>query len=368
MQSMKSRGLRTADRDASLLDRDMSENPGASVLLGAGVVTNRRNGRQGQAARAAKAGQPFDLMRPRRPGRFLMDHGSVGSPVDGSSPGPLTPFGGERYKAALASAAEASMTQYASSIWSLRYFWGSLVSSDLRARYRGSWLGMGWSLLHPLAMSAVLCTVFHSLFAIEIREFGPMLLAGLGIWGFIAGCATGGCDAFISSESYIRQRPVPMAIYPLRATLVAGFHLLMTVTAAVLVNAMFNGPDRLLGLAAIVVTAPMLLMLGWATSVLAAFAHTYLRDAKHLLEVGLQVLFYATPVIYPVELLRGRGAGWLVDLNPLAAVMITVRDCLLASSAPDPLTLAVACGFTAAVSAMALVAVAKLERRVIFQL
>ena len=56
------------------------------------------------------------------------------------------------------------MTGYFSAIWRLRYFWMALVRIDLRNRYRRSVIGIGWSLLHPIAMTVVLCVVFSRLF------------------------------------------------------------------------------------------------------------------------------------------------------------------------------------------------------------
>ena len=65
------------------------------------------------------------------------------------------------------------MTDYVRDVWRLRYFWMSLVRNDLRSRYRRSLLGIGWSLLHPIAMAAVLCTVFSQVFHVEIKP-GPL--------------------------------------------------------------------------------------------------------------------------------------------------------------------------------------------------
>jgi len=64
------------------------------------------------------------------------------------------------------------MQGYIASVWRCRYFWLSLVKMDLRTRYRRSVLGLGWSLLHPIAMTVVLCTVFHSLFKMNIVDYG----------------------------------------------------------------------------------------------------------------------------------------------------------------------------------------------------
>ena len=56
------------------------------------------------------------------------------------------------------------MQAYLAAIWNCRFFWLSLVKIDLRSRYRGSVLGICWSLLHPIAMTAILCVVFQVAF------------------------------------------------------------------------------------------------------------------------------------------------------------------------------------------------------------
>src|SRR5205823_3275105 len=119
------------------------------------------------------------------------------------------------------------MVAYLGAVWRCRYFWLSLVKMDLRTRYRGSALGIGWSLLQPIAMTIILCVVFGSLFNQDIREFAPFLMAGLTFWSFVGAVTVGGCQCFFQGESYIRQHPAPMAIYPLRNMLGASFHFSM---------------------------------------------------------------------------------------------------------------------------------------------
>src|SRR5262245_11940489 len=118
------------------------------------------------------------------------------------------------------------MGNYLAAIWRCRYFWMSLVRMDLRTRYRRSVLGMGWSLLHPIAMTAVLCAVFHVIFkpAQGVAWYAPFLLAGLACWQFIVTVTTNGCQCLFQGEAYIRQYPAPMAIYPLRTALGGTVH------------------------------------------------------------------------------------------------------------------------------------------------
>src|SRR5438874_1116359 len=111
------------------------------------------------------------------------------------------------------------MTEYFAGVWRSRFFWLSLVKMDLQLRYRRSVLGIGWSLVHPLASALVFCIAFYQIFQISVREYVPFLMAGLSWWGYISGVTLQGCQCFVDAESYIRQHSIPMAIYPLRTVL-----------------------------------------------------------------------------------------------------------------------------------------------------
>src|SRR5947209_6351476 len=127
------------------------------------------------------------------------------------------------------------MVEYLRSIWRCRFFWFNLVRMDLRTRYRRSVLGMGWSLLHPIAMTAIFCVVFQTLMMPEegVAVYAPYLLAGLATWNFIMSSTMQGCYCFFLGESYIRQYPAPMAIYPLRTALGAFIHFLIALSVVV---------------------------------------------------------------------------------------------------------------------------------------
>src|SRR5215210_3734707 len=106
------------------------------------------------------------------------------------------------------------MLTYLAAVWKCRFFWFSLVKMDLRARYRGSVLGIGWSLLHPIAMTTILCLVFSKIFNADINYYAPFLMAGLTCWNYITGASLLGSQCFFQGECYIRQHPAPLAIYP----------------------------------------------------------------------------------------------------------------------------------------------------------
>src|SRR5262249_51411342 len=112
------------------------------------------------------------------------------------------------------------MLGYFQQVWRCRYFWLSLVKMDLRTRYRRSVLGMGWSLLHPIAMTLILSVVFSKILQQDDPwRFAQFLLAGLSCWHYIVSVTTQGCQSLFQSEGYIRQYPAPIVIYPLRTAL-----------------------------------------------------------------------------------------------------------------------------------------------------
>src|SRR5262249_61760917 len=88
-------------------------------------------------------------------------------------------------------------------------------------------VGMGWSLLQPIAMTAIICLVFCRLFHLPVAEMAGYVMVGLACWNYILTAMLTGCQCFFQGESYIRQFPAPMAIYPLRTVLAAAFHLLL---------------------------------------------------------------------------------------------------------------------------------------------
>jgi ABC-type polysaccharide/polyol phosphate export permease len=260
------------------------------------------------------------------------------------------------------------MASYMTAIWRCRYFWWSLVKMDLRTRYRRSVLGMGWSLLHPIAMTTVLCLVFHKLFHANVRDYAPFLMSGLATWSYLLTTAVAGCQCFFQGEPYIRQHPAPLAVYPLRTALGATVHFLMALVVVLGLAWSMRGIPHPICLISLAPTLVLLFVFGWSLAVLSGFANVLFQDTQHLSEIGFQILFYATPVMYDAAKLSENGLGWLVRYNPLVAILQLVREPILDGRIPSSMTYAVA-GTTVLVTAFAAsLTLARLQRRLIFHL
>jgi lipopolysaccharide transport system permease protein len=260
------------------------------------------------------------------------------------------------------------MLAYLGAIWKCRYFWLSLVKMDLRTRYRGSVLGIGWSLLHPLMMTAIICTAFGTLFNADFHKYIPFLMAGLTSWQYLVNVACQGAQCFFQGEAYIRQHPAPLAIYPLRAVLGHAFHYGVALVLVLVLGTVLRGPPGLWPLLSLVPTVLMLHLLGWSLATLLGLITVRFRDTHHISELAFQALFYLTPVIYEPDLLSQRGLGWLLGCNPVVPFLTLMRQPVLDHTVPPWQLYATAGAIVLAVSGLATLLLWHEERELIFRL
>jgi ABC-type polysaccharide/polyol phosphate export permease len=226
------------------------------------------------------------------------------------------------------------MFAYLAAVWNIRYFWFNLVRMDIRSRYRGSILGLGWSMLHPIAMTVILTLVFSTLFGAETKDYAPYVMSGMTCWAFLSTVVGGGCVCFFQAEAYIRQVPAPLAIYPLRCVLSGGFHFAIALLMVIGLQAVLNGPPPLLPLLSLIPSMLLFMIFGWSLAAVFGLLNVRFRDTHHLTDVGLQALYFLTPIIYRPDLLIQKGLGLVIRLNPVVPFIELIRAPILRGSVP----------------------------------
>jgi len=265
---------------------------------------------------------------------------------------------------------------YLHGIWRTRYFWLSLIKNDLETRYRRSLLGIGWSLIKPLCMTAVLCTVFAKLFDQNPSDYAPFLLLGLTTWQFLTESMIAGCNCFRQGAAYIKQQRMPLGIFPIRTVLAIGVHQLIALTLAIGLACIFRGPPGAAtgigspwALVSLIPTLVLFLLLGCFLATVLGVMHTHFGDTQYLLEIFLQIMYFLTPIIYDIKTLRDKSRGRLADfleLNPFNALLELVRRPVLDGLWPTLATYQTALIFTAAVGVLAAVLLRRVERTLVF--
>jgi lipopolysaccharide transport system permease protein len=260
------------------------------------------------------------------------------------------------------------MVAYVGSIWRCRYFWLSLVRMDLRSRYHGSVLGLGWSLLHPVAMTIILCIVFCTQFGESLQEYAPYVMAGLTFWHFVTTLTMQGCHCFLGGEAYIRQYPAPLAIYPLRVTLACGFHFLLAMSLVLILATVVRGYTSVWPLLTLLPATGLILCLGWSIATIVGLANVMFRDTHHIAEIILQIVFYATPIMYRPKFLGDSAVSTILSYNPFLPFLQLLRMPILESQAPSAETYATACLIALGAMLLASLLLRWQERKLIFYL
>jgi lipopolysaccharide transport system permease protein len=259
-----------------------------------------------------------------------------------------------------------SMVAYLAAVYDCRLFWLSLAAHDIGKRYRQSTLGVGWAMLQPFLLALVISGLLKRALQGGSTDYFLYVLVGLCFWNYLTFVISAGCQSICSAEYYILQHRVPMAIYPLRFTLVGAFHLLIALVPAYAMS-LRNGVPGIGTVLSMPLVFAVLLIFGWAMATVFGIANLYFPDTQHLCQVFLRILFYATPIIWQPAMLKGHKLSWIVEYNPLAAMVDAIRGPLLGDGLPSTAAMLLALATTVASIALAAFLLAKCERKIVFR-
>mgnify|MGYP000112007035 CR=1 FL=1 len=203
--------------------------------------------------------------------------------------------------------------------WRYRDLVANLVLRDLRVKYKGSSLGFAWSFLHPLLMAAVYTLAFQYVVRIQVEHFPVFLLAGLLPWTFFVGAVSLATGSVADNAPLVRKVAFPRMVLPLSAVL-SQFAQFLLMYAAVVPVAAALGVAPSLALVALVPLVGLELVFVSGLALIGATAYVHFRDTRHLLDVLMQVWFWATPIVYPLDLVPER-FRWIAELNPMTLVV-----------------------------------------------
>jgi ABC-type polysaccharide/polyol phosphate export permease len=181
----------------------------------------------------------------------------------------------------------------------------NLTLIEIKLRYRNSVLGFLWTILNPLFYLLILALVFSKIIKFEIPNYTIFLFAGLASWLMIQQTVTIATGSIVNNQALIRRVYVPKMVFPLSNVFSRYIdHAILTLILLVFM-AVFKMPftwSLLFIPAVVVMTFFFSLGLSLATTV----AHIKVRDVQHVVAIIFQVLFYATPIIYPLEFLPAK--------------------------------------------------------------
>jgi lipopolysaccharide transport system permease protein len=245
--------------------------------------------------------------------------------------------------------------------WAYRDLLRHLVLRDLRHKYKGSSLGFAWSLVHPLLMAAVYTVAFKLFVRLQIEHFPLFLLSGLLPWMFFTAALSGASSAIVDNGMLVRKVAFPRLILPL-AAITAQFVQFALMYAVIVPLLLIFGVGVTPALLVLLPVIALQVIFTAGLGLLLSTAYVYARDTRHLLEVGLQVWFWMTPVVYSLAMAPA-AIGRYLHWNPMTRFITAYQDIVVSGRPPSAATFGVMLACAGIAGAAGLLVFTRHQRR-----
>lgn len=215
----------------------------------------------------------------------------------------------------------------------------TLVSKDIRSRYKGSVLGFAWNFAIPLLQ----LLVFWLLFGIIVRvappgdyPFAVFLFTGLLPWNFLANSLMSGSMSIVGNANLVKKIYFPLQVLPLTSVLSQFISLLLGMIVLAVVVLVFGiGFSPWLLLLVLVLAVQLVFNAGLAY--LFSCTNVFYRDVEHIIGIVVMAWMYVTPILYPISYVLGKTAwaGTAIHLNPMTGIITAYQSVILDHGAPD---------------------------------
>jgi len=235
-------------------------------------------------------------------------------------------------------------------LWRYRDLIWLFVWRDFVAYYKQTILGPLWYLIQPILTTVVFTIIFGNIAKLPTDGLPPFLfyLAGNTVWSYFSACLTSTSNTFTSNAAIFGKVYFPRLSVPISVILsnIISFGIRFGVFLAFLLYFILTGTAIHLNLWALLLPVLLLIMAGQGLGlgIIISSLTTKYRDLQQLVSFGVQLLMYASPVIYPLSSVQGVWR-WLILLNPMTPVIETFRLAFLGTSSLEPVYLLYSAAF-----------------------
>lgn len=214
----------------------------------------------------------------------------------------------------------------------------SLVHRDLKGRYKNSVLGFAWTFVNPLLQLAVYTVVFSTIMKMGIRDYYLLLFVALVPWIFFSTCVVSGCNCVLEQGDMVKKIYFPREVLPVAFVTSQFINMLLSfivVFAVLILSGKGMNPTALLFLPLIMIIEYFLAL---GMTLLFSALTVFFRDLSNILAIVVMAWQWATPVMYPAEIIPAQFQT-LMAFNPMYAIIVAYRQILYYKEIPDIHTL-----------------------------
>ena len=218
-----------------------------------------------------------------------------------------------------------------------------LTQRNLKRRYRGSFLGIYWSLFNPLFMTVVYAAIFSQNFIKQnfyssIREYFLATLTGLLVINFFSSSTAQALPSIVDNGTIVNKIRLPLSVFPLSTIGANIFQLLMGGFPVLLIVTVFssgNWLDALLNASALFLPLIGLIMVCTGVGMLLGCLYVFFRDLSYFYELITFLLLFSSPIFYPKEIMPEFIREKLLIFNPLLSIIESIRQISLSGESPE---------------------------------
>lgn len=218
-------------------------------------------------------------------------------------------------------------------LYSYRELLKTNITKDVGGKYKHSFLGVLWSFINPLLQIAVYALVFQVILKSNIENYTVYLCCGLIPWQYFYNVVIRGAAVMVDNGNIIKKVYFPREILPISLVASEGVNFLIA-TIIILGFVVFGG----IGLSWNILWYFLILLIQFIVSIgislIVSSLTVYFRDLLHLLGVFMQLLFYATPIVYSMEAVPAN-FRWLLRLNPMSYLIDGYRAIFYNKTMPN---------------------------------
>ena len=219
------------------------------------------------------------------------------------------------------------------SLYQYRELLKTSISKDVRGKYKNSVLGIIWSFLNPLLQIAVYAIVFPLIMKSSLPNYTVFLCCGLIPWNFFSTAISRTSFTMIENGNIIKKVFFPREILPLSVVTSEAINFVIS-TIIILAFVLGYG----MGISKFIIFYPLVLLIQYflliGISFIVSSVTVYFRDLQHFISIILQLLFYATPIVYAPDSIPAN-FQWILQYNPMTYIINGYRDIFYYQQIPD---------------------------------
>ncbi len=230
-----------------------------------------------------------------------------------------------------------SKQHYKSKLWWYWELFLVLVRRNLKRRYRGSFLGIYWSLLSPLIMTGLYAAIFGTAFAAyydnSTRNYVLAAFTGLVVINFFSSSTVQALASVVENGAIVNKIRLPLFIFPLSFIGANLFQLLMGIFPVLFIVTLILSHNLINGIALLLPLSSLIFVCSGIGLLMSAL-YVFFRDLPYFYELLTFLLWISSPVFYPSEIVPPEVQKVLV-INPLLPIIQSIRQISLSGSFPD---------------------------------